>query len=148
VCAPELIRESQRLLNRARLISEQGAAAARIGGRTHPTSRPPSGAFTYRVSTLEAFGLRINYAIGQDSDSDLEAANRWAAGELDRLQHGPKVVAETRKEFWARVVRDYPGVTAPVVARAERCGVTEIRSARVAHGRTARFGHKPAKGET
>ena len=144
MCDPELIRESQRLLNRARLISEQGAAAARIGGRTHPTSRPPPGAFTPRVSTLEQLGWRINYALGQDCDEQLAAANTWAEGELNRLQHGPKIVAETRKEFWARVVRDYPGVTAPVVARAERCSVTEIRSARVALGRTARFGHKPA----
>jgi hypothetical protein len=145
VCDPSLVATSQRLLNRARLISEQPAAQTSPIGRGHPTASPPPGAFSYQVSTLQQFGVRINQAIAHDSDIELAAANAWAQSELYRLQHGPKEVAETRKAFHLRIVRDYSGFTAPEVARQERSSVSEVRLARTSNGRTARFGYKPEK---
>lgn len=141
---PVLLTESRHLLDQARMIAEAPAAQAGEIGRGHPHSQMPPGAFEGAVSTLKAFGDRINDAIARDSDAELAAANRWATRELQVLQHGSKEVAESPAEFEARIVRDYEGVTAPEVARVERSYVGLIRAARVKKGRTARFGHKIA----
>jgi hypothetical protein len=147
---PTLLTESRRLLDQARMIAEAPASQAGQIGHGHPSSKEPPGllfttsSVTHIPSTLESFGQAINLAIAHDSDSELRAANEWCASELQSLQHGSVVVAETEKEFDERIVRDYPGVPAPQVARAERTYVRRVRDARLRLGTAARDGLKIA----
>lgn len=145
--SPALLTEAHRLLDRARMIAEAPAGQPGQLSHSHPSSQMPPGAFAGQVSSLAAFGQRINAAIASDSDIELAAANRWCQLELDHLQHGSVVVAETPAQFDARIVDQYEGVPAPQVARAERSYVRRVRDARITLGRTARLGLKPTPGQ-
>jgi hypothetical protein len=133
---------ARQLLCEALMISEASAAQTTQIGHGHPSSAMPPGAFTGRVTTLQACGARVNRAIASNSDVALAAAIDWCEGELERIRHGSTEVPETPAEFDARIVRDYEGVTAPEVARAERTYVRRVRDARLEHRRTARFGYR------
>jgi hypothetical protein len=141
---PELLAESRRLLDQARMIAEAPAAQAGEIGRGHPDSSAPPGTWGFSTSTLEACGDRINRAIANDSDAQLAAANRWATREIDALQHSPAGGAETPGEFGDRIVAEHEGELAGVVARAEMTSVTTVRKLREERGRDPRTGKRIA----
>jgi hypothetical protein len=148
---PELLAESRRLLDQARMIAEAPAAhtaeIARKRSRRRPaqgTSSAPPETWGFATSTLEACGERINRAIANDSDAQLAAANRWATREIDALQHSPAGGAETPGEFGDRIVAQHEGELAGVVARAEMTSVTTVRKLREERGRDPRTGKRVA----
>ena len=151
MCSSALLAESHQLLHRARMIAEAPASQGGQLSHQHPDSRMPPGLSFSRsgqlhatqLSTLDQFGVRINLAIAHESDAELRTANAWCRSELKALQHGSvEVAAETPTQFRARIVREYEGVIAPVVAARERSSVAEVRRARSEHGRSTRYGHK------
>jgi hypothetical protein len=151
VIDPALVAQAQKLIHRARMISEAPAAQAGEIGHGHPSSGAPpgvvftsAGSVTHSASTLEQVGARVNAAIAHDSEAELRAATAWATRELQALQHGPKQVVETPAQFRQRLCKDYEGVPAGKVAARERTSVTTVRDARVADGRSARDGYKLA----
>ena len=71
-----------------------------------------------------------------------------AKEELKSLRGGQSVreerpAGETAKQRDARIVKDYPGWAAKEVAREVRCGVNDVRQARVAAGREPDYGKEP-----
>ena len=140
----ELIAREQQLLNQARVISEVPAAGTTHLGHSRPGSGSPSGAFTYTVSTLGAFGARFTAANATGSEVNVQSAIVWAQGELDAITHGPPGrFAETGEQFAFRVLEQYEGLSAPEVVRREQgtTSVTTVRNLRIAAGRDAARGH-------
>ena len=150
VIAPDLHAQANQIRLDAEMVSECSAAGTtELGGGGHPDSSPPAGlSFTsvggvaHQLTTSEQVGRILDAAEESGLDVALAAAIKRAEWIIERVKHGRMVVPESRKQFHARICADYEGITAPNVARAERCGVTEVRLARTEHGRSGRFGYK------
>jgi hypothetical protein len=119
-----LLREAQYLLDRARVLAEAPAARLSAGGSPVHDSKILE---AEGPAMLDRIGERFNEAA---DDEELRSAIAWAEKQIRAVTHRPDVEPETQQEFHDRLLTQYEGKPAQLVADKERVSLSLVRKIR------------------